>query len=188
MRQTKKYFSMDINNIKPYENNPRYNEQAVEVVKESIKQCTYIAPIVIDEDNIILAGHTRHKALIDLGYTGVEVIQVTGLTKTQKKKYRLLDNKTNELAEWNFDLLEQELEGLDFQGFNFGFDNEEYESFDIAEDNSTKKVRELKIKVADFEIPITEQEQEDFLELFKKYCKEYGVKYGFIGYICRELS
>ncbi|MDY5731218.1 MAG: ParB N-terminal domain-containing protein [Eubacteriales bacterium] len=63
MKQTKKYFYVNINDIKPYENNPRYNEQAVEAVKESIKQCTYIAPIVIDEDNIILAGHTRHKAL-----------------------------------------------------------------------------------------------------------------------------
>jgi len=100
--------------IKPYENNPRKNDAAVAAVMESIKQCEYVAPIVVDENGVILAGHTRYKALKKLGRTSVEVCVKEGLTEEQKRKYRLLDNKTNELAEWDFDLLADELDGLDF--------------------------------------------------------------------------
>ena len=128
----KKLITLDINSIKPYENNPRFNENAVEAVKESISQCKYIAPIIVDEDNVILAGHTRYKALVDLGETDIEVMQVSGLTKAQKKKYRLLDNKTNELASWDFDRLAKEIEDIDFEGYDFGF---EMANFDISFDN-----------------------------------------------------
>lgn len=110
--------------IKPYENNPRHNEQAVDAVKESIRQCEYIAPIIVDEDMVILAGHTRHKALKSLGRKEAEVMIVSGLTEAQKKKYRLLDNKTNEFAMWDFNALALELADLDFEGFDFGFDTE----------------------------------------------------------------
>lgn len=136
----KQHITLNINDIKPYENNPRFNETAVDAVKESIRQCGYIAPIIVDEDNVILAGHTRLKALIDLEYDKAEVIQITGLTKSQKKKYRLLDNKTNELAEWDFEKLESELEGIDFEGFDFGFNTDEIK-FDIdqSEDESTQE-------------------------------------------------
>lgn len=113
---------VSLNTIKPYENNPRLNDNAVDAVAESIRQCGYCAPIVVDENMVILAGHTRHKALTKLGgYDECEVCIVQGLTQEQKKKYRLLDNKTNELAKWDFSLLEQELDGLDFDGFDFGF-------------------------------------------------------------------
>ena len=117
--------TMQLADIKPYKNNPRHNDNAVEAVAESIKQCEYIAPIIVDENNVILAGHTRLKAMQKLGKTEAEVMQVTGLTEAQKKKYRLLDNKTNELAEWDIDLLEVELEDIDFNGFDFGFGVEE---------------------------------------------------------------
>ena len=113
---------LNLKEIQPYANNPRLNEGAVEAVKQSIKQCGYIAPIIIDENNTILAGHTRYKALIDLGNEEVDVIKVTGLTEQQKRKYRLLDNKTNELALWDMEKLELELQDLDFEGFDFGFD------------------------------------------------------------------
>ena len=100
--------------IKPYPNNPRKNDQAVEAVSESIRQCGYVAPIIVDEDGVILAGHTRYKALKRLSYTEAEVVVKEGLSEEQKRKYRLLDNKTNELAEWDYDLLAEELDGLDF--------------------------------------------------------------------------
>ena len=140
----KRLLTMRLADIVPYENNPRHNDNAVDAVKESIRQCEYIAPIVIDEDNVILAGHTRAKALEALGKDEVDVMQVTGLTDEQKRKYRLLDNKTNELASWDIDLLEIELEDLDFEGFDFGFDidteieidpavSDEYETPDKAE-------------------------------------------------------
>ena len=81
---------------------------------ESIRQCGYIAPIIIDEDGVILAGHTRYKAIKKLGKAEVECIVKEGLTEEQKKKYRILDNKTNELADWDLSLLADELNELDF--------------------------------------------------------------------------
>lgn len=105
---------LPISDIYPYENNPRRNDAAVEAVAESIRQCGYIAPIIIDENNVILAGHTRYKALKLLGKEQAEVIIKAGLSEEQKRKYRLLDNKTAEIAEWDFERLVAELDDLDF--------------------------------------------------------------------------
>ena len=70
-----------ISNIKPYKNNPRKNDKAVDAVAESIKQCTYVAPIIVDENNVILAGHTRWKAMKKLGRAECECIVKDGLTE-----------------------------------------------------------------------------------------------------------
>lgn len=113
---------MKLADLVPYENNPRKNDKAVDAVVESIKQCGYVAPIIVDEENVILAGHTRYKALVKLGRKDVEVVVRAGLSDEQKRKYRILDNKTNEFAEWDFNKLEEELAGLEFGGFDFGFD------------------------------------------------------------------
>lgn len=114
------YIKKKLSEIKPYENNPRFNDEAVEDVMESIKQCSYIAPIIIDEDGVILAGHTRYKALTKLGYKECDVIVVAGLTEEQKKKYRLYDNKTGEFASWDQKKLSEELSDVDFMGYDFG--------------------------------------------------------------------
>ena len=88
------YLTKKLTEIHPYENNPRIITDAVEDVMESIRQCSYIAPIVIDEDGVILAGHTRYEALRRLGKTECGVVIARGLTEDQKRKYRLYDNKT----------------------------------------------------------------------------------------------
>ena len=109
-----KYVKKKLSDLKPYENNPRINDEAVDDVAESIKQCSYIAPIIIDEDGVILAGHTRYKALKKLGYKECEVVIASNLSEEQKKKYRLYDNKTAEMASWDQKKLSAELCDVDF--------------------------------------------------------------------------
>lgn len=111
--------TLKLADIKPYENNPRKNDDAVNAVAESIRQCTYIVPIIVDEEHVILAGHTRYKALKALETEEVPCLICDGLTEEQKKKYRYLDNKTGEKATWDLLKLEQELEGIDLEGFDF---------------------------------------------------------------------
>lgn len=117
-----KIINIPISDVYEYENNPRRNDDAVQAVTESIKQCGYCSPIIVDENHVILAGHTRYKAIIQLGWTEVQCVVVAGMTEEQKRKFRLLDNKTGELAEWDFELLAAELEELDFGDFDFDFE------------------------------------------------------------------
>lgn len=123
----KKLITLAVGDIHPYEKNPRRNDSAVPYVKESIVQTGYVAPIIVDENNEILAGHTRYKALTELGKKEIECLRMTGMTEDQKKKYRLLDNKVAEFSAWDYELLDWELEDLNFEGFDFGFsDNVEF--------------------------------------------------------------
>lgn len=105
-----------------YENNPRNNDGAVDAVAESIRQFGFKVPIVIDTDGVIIAGHTRKKAAEKLGLETVPCIVADDLTEEQIKAFRLVDNKTSELAGWDFAKLEAELEGLagmDMAAFGF---------------------------------------------------------------------
>lgn len=117
--------------LKAYENNPRNNENAVDVVANSIKEFGFKVPIVIDENNVIVAGHTRLKAAEKLGLDKVPCIVADDLTPEQIKAFRLADNKTAEFAEWDFEKLETEisaLNDLDFDMQQFGFDEMELDS------------------------------------------------------------
>lgn len=127
--------TLKIKDIHPYERNARKNDQAVDAVAKSIEQCSYVAPIVVDENHVILAGHTRWKALKKLGRTECECIVKDGLTEEQKKKYRLLDNKTSELADWDFDLLADELDGLDFGNLDLDWGIDTEEEKEVVEDD-----------------------------------------------------
>jgi len=115
----KEIINLKISDLIPYDNNPRINEDAVEAVRESMDQCGYITPIIVDENNVILAGHTRRLALMKLNVEEEPVVRCSGLTEEQKIKFRILDNKTAELAEWDFNKLAAEIEDLDFNGFDF---------------------------------------------------------------------
>ena len=134
--------SKKLEEVHPYENNPRRNDGAVDAVAESIRQCGYIAPIIVDENGVILAGHTRYKALRQLGYQEADVVIKSGLTEEQKRKYRLLDNKTGELAEWDVDLLEMELDGLDFGSLDLDWGISSAEGLDLDEAASTQSEEE----------------------------------------------
>ena len=102
-----------IKDITPYENNPRRNEDAVSKVADSIREFGWQQPIVVDSNNVIIVGHTRYKAALELGMTQVPVHVATELTEEQVRAYRLVDNKTNEFAEWDFTKLQDELSSID---------------------------------------------------------------------------
>ena len=117
-----------ITDIKPYPNNPRINDDAVDTVAGSIKEFGFRQPIVVDSDSVIICGHTRFKAAKKLGLEKVPVHVAQDLSPEQIKAYRIADNKSAELAEWNYDLLPIEL--ADLQSCNYdlgllGFDQDE---------------------------------------------------------------
>lgn len=116
--------NIPLKNLKPYENNPRKNDDAVKYVAESIKEFGFKVPIVIDKNNVIVAGHTRYKAAKKLKMSEVPCIIADDLTDEQIKAFRLADNKVAEKAEWDFDLLNAELDDIiDLDMELFGFED-----------------------------------------------------------------
>ena len=103
--------------IQPYKNNPRINDQAVDVVAASIREFGFRQPIVVDVDGVIIVGHVRYKASLKLGLQKVPVHVAKDLTPEQIKAYRIGDNKTADISDWNYDLLPIELAEL--QGMNY---------------------------------------------------------------------
>lgn len=113
---------IDIEKIKPYYKNPRKNDKAVEAVAKSIQEYGWQQVIVVDKDFVIIAGHTRYKAALQLGLNKVPVKVADNLSDGQVRAFRLADNKTGELAEWDNKLLLEELEAIGenlFTGFDF---------------------------------------------------------------------
>lgn len=106
-----------IGSIKPYERNPRHNEAGVDAVAESLKEFGWRQPIVVDEQGVVVVGHTRLKAAIKLAMTEVPVHVATGLTPAQLQAYRLADNQTASYSSWDDDKLTQELMDLQKQGY-----------------------------------------------------------------------
>ncbi len=118
-----KIIEKKIEEVVPYENNPRNNDTAVKFVANSIKQFGFKVPIIIDKNGVIVAGHTRLKAAKKLGMKMVPCIVADDLTPKQVKAFRLADNKTAELADWNDELLESELADIDdIDMGQFGFE------------------------------------------------------------------
>jgi DNA modification methylase len=117
-----------ISSIRPYENNPRLNDAAVDAVAASIKEFGFRQPIVVDEQGVIIVGHTRYKAAIKLGLTEVPVHVAVGLSPAQAKAYRIADNQTATMSQWDNDLLPLELAELQEMGFDLeltGFSGDE---------------------------------------------------------------
>lgn len=114
---------MPIAELKAYENNPRNNEEAVPFVANSIREFGFKNPVIIDADNVIVAGHTRVKAAKTLGMREVPCIVADDLTPEQIRAFRLADNKTAEIATWDIGALDEELHQiLDINMLDFGFD------------------------------------------------------------------
>ncbi len=117
-----------LSDIKPYERNPRINDQAVDAVANSIKEFGFRQAIVVDGEGVIIVGHTRLKAAQKLGLEEIPVHVARGLTPEQIKAYRIADNKTADLSEWDYDLLPLELDDLQAADYDLGllgFDRDE---------------------------------------------------------------
>lgn len=159
-----------VEDLIPYENNPRNNEKSVDYVANSIKQFGFKVPIVIDANNVIVAGHTRLKASEKLGLKEVPCIIAKDLTEQQINAYRLADNKVGEASFWNEDLLNLEMENLlDFNMADFGFDFGEDK--EIQREDLSNNVFEK------YEIIITCENELDLQKKYDKLEKE--------GYNCR---
>lgn len=160
-----KIVNKKIEDLKPYENNPRFNDDAVKYVANSIKEFGFKVPMVIDKDNVIVAGHTRYKAAMELGMTEVPCIVADDLTPEQIKAFRLADNKVGEMSTWNIDLLTEELEEIkDIEMEELGFTSlaslepvEEDDDVEVDYDGYSTKVGAPQYEITG--------EQPDILEL-----------------------
>ena len=124
-----------LDDIKPYENNPRHNDNAVDAVANSIREFGFKQPIVIDKQGVIVAGHTRYKAAKKLGLKTVPCIVADDLNEEQINAFRLADNKVGELATWDLDTLKVELDNIgeiDLSGMGFDL-NDDKPAEDIIE-------------------------------------------------------
>lgn len=136
-----------LSDIKPYENNPRLNDDAVKYVANSIKEFGFKVPIIIDKNNVIVAGHTRLKAAEMLGLKTAPCVRANDLTEKQMKAFRLADNKVSEFSRWDLEKLGTEINDLKIENFDlseFGFNDFEINFFgeDILPEKFDKTLEE----------------------------------------------
>lgn len=169
--------NISLSELKEYGNNPRLiNDEAIAKVATSIKEFGFKVPIIVDENNVIVAGHTRKLAAQSIGMDEIPVIIADDLTEEQIKAFRLADNKVAEFSEWDFDLLSAELDELDMDMDDFGFDEIEDENNFEQEEEDTSTV-DLDENV----VIVVEADTEDKLEeIFTELVEE--------GYQCRLLT
>lgn len=166
-------FELAVDDVKPYENNPRFNEDAVPAVAESLKEFGWRQPVVVSvrQGNEIVVGHTRVAAAKSLGWKSVPCIDASDLSDEQIRAYRLADNKTNEGASWDEVKLSEELDALPmFDMARFGFKMEEDSDLSDAFGDGGEGLGEM-YKDADkvnFKIPI------EYLERVRKWLREGG--------------
>lgn len=147
--------NVSIQDVKPYANNPRNNNDGVDAVANSIKEFGWQQPIVVDKDNVIIVGHTRYKAAKKLGMDKVPVVVADNLSPEQVKAYRLADNKTGELTDWDMGLLDDELADIaDIDMSDFGFD------LDLGDD-------EAEVQEDDFDEEVPEEPQSKLGQIYQ---------------------
>lgn len=168
-----------VEDLKPYVNNPRLNDDAVEYVANSIKQFGFKVPMVIDKDNVIVAGHTRFKASLELGLKEVPCIIADDLNEEQIKAFRLADNKVSEKAEWNIELLDEELNDLDIDMSEFGFENinvDDYGTDFSLKEGDREPIQTMSLTFSDDQVETINEAINKMknMELYKNYENEYN--------------
>lgn len=156
-----------LSDLRPYARNPRKNDQAVDAVANSIREFGFKVPIVIDKNGEIIAGHTRYKAAKKLKLKEIPCIIADDLTEEQIKAFRLADNKVGELADWDFDLLSDELNEItDIDMNEFGF----LENMNQTEEANRKDISDA-LRFDDYKL-IVEGTEEELNELYDKLISE----------------
>ena len=131
-----KYPEIAIAELTPYERNARtHSDEQIEKIKNSIREFGFISPVIIDENNMILAGHGRVQAAKEMGMTEVPCRQITNLSYDQKRAYILADNKLSDMAGWDEEMLRQELAAITLDMADFGFDDIIDEPTELVEDD-----------------------------------------------------
>ena len=161
-----------IEDLKPYENNPRFNDDAVEYVAKSIKEFGFKVPMIIDKDNVIVAGHTRYKAAMELGLKEVPCIVADDLTPEQVKAFRLADNKVSDYSIWNNVALLEELDALKDLDIFTGFD--ESDNFeDILDETDTAILGDEEQL---YKIIVKSAKKED-IDKVRQFCEDNNIGY-----------
>ena len=186
---------MKVEDLIPYINNPRNNENAVDKVASSISEFGFKNPIFVDKNNVVVNGHTRLLASKKLGLKEVPVIVIDDLTDTQIKAFRIADNKTSEYASWNKELLRVELDMLEEMDFDLELVNIDYSDFDgmdiDLDDIELPNELELErteqgntllknLKFGSYNITLSDEEFKMLTVLVERYIEKTGVLQGFI--------
>lgn len=200
----------DPKKLRAYERNPKtHPEKQLHQIEESIKEWGFTQPILVDETDQVIAGHGRLEAALRLKLKKVPVIVAAGWTEAQKRAYVIADNKIAAGGTWNMDLLEMELAaiiaddkagGLAYAGL-LGFQDDELNALvseavaggsDAGESRSSGKRNPsgfLEIRIgARWAVQCTEEERDLFVSVFRRYCDDFGLMAGFIGWACRKRS
>ena len=176
-----------IEKLHPYGNNPRLNDTAMVAVENSIKEFGFRVPIVVDKNGVIVAGHTRYKAAKHLGMKRIPCVVADDLTDEQIKAFRIADNSTGQVAEWDDDLLAIELSDLDIDMEQFGLDLDD--AGDEEGEESADKYKPIK------KMELRAFEHYDYLVFvfdnqfdFMKMAQEFGVEKVDSGYGTRKMG
>ncbi len=185
-----------IESIIPYDRNPRNSDAAVDAVAESIKQFGFRQPIVVDQNNVIIAGHARYFAAVRLGIDKVPVHVAKDLTADQVRAYRLADNKTAELAGWDNDLLAQEIMALtesDIDLTALGFEQSFLDGLgeQVSAEISKKTeggTQQLSLKFGKYSVPLDDAEFGKLVSLLTQHEQQTGTRFGFIAALLERAS
>ena len=165
-----------IEEVTPYDNNPRKNDEAVPYVARSIERFGWKQPLVIDENGVIVCGHTRYKAAISLGLEKVPCVVANDLSEEEIKAYRLADNKVGELAIWDFEkqaIELEELEDIDMQDFGFFVVGDEDDLESIFDDEQEpKKETEKEQEPESYKVIVTLGTKEEAEDLQKELLEQ----------------
>lgn len=171
MNKEIKIIYKSVDELIPYENNPRVNDSAIKPLCNSIEKFGFKSPIIIDKDNVIIAGHTRLKAAKRLKMDKVPCVIADDLTEEQVKAYRLADNKVGEISEWDLPKLDLELMDLNLDMSEFGFDPIEEESKEAKENKKQLESMEIRVFEHHDYVVFVFDNQMDWL----KICNEFGI-------------